>query len=393
LSETPLFVTIVLDGVGVGSQPDAADYGDAGSHTLGHVCASERPHLPNLASMGLGLIEPLSGVETVESPNSSWGRMQERSAGKDSTTGHWELAGLHLREPFPTYPAGFPDDLISRFLQETGVFGVLGNEVASGTDILDKLGEEHVLTGLPIVYTSADSVFQVAAHVDRVPLEVLYAWCQTCRDTVCTGEHAVGRVIARPFTGPIGAFTRLSDKRKDFALPPWEPALQQRLQKRGVRTVSVGKVSDLFAGVGFDETHKTGRNERGLSILIERIRAWDGSPTFVWVNLIDFDQEYGHRNDPHGFALSLEEFDRALPAIQAALPPGAALLITADHGNDPTYPGTDHTREFVPILFQDGRAGRNLGIRTSFADHAATVLDWFGEANLPGVPFRTAPTS
>jgi phosphopentomutase len=393
LSDTPLFVTIVLDGVGVGAQPDAADYGDAGSHTLGHVCAAERPHLPNLASLGLGLIESLSGVEAVEYPTSSWGRMEEQSAGKDSTTGHWELAGLHLSEPFPTYPTGFPEELLARFLKETGASGILGNEVASGTDIVERLGEQHVRSGLPIVYTSADSVFQVAAHVDRIPIEVLYAWCQVSREKVCTGEHAVGRVIARPFTGPVGAFTRLSDQRKDFSLPPPEPALQQRLKARGVRTVSVGKVSDLFAGVGFDETQKTGRNDVGIRLLVERIRAWDGSPTFIWVNLIDFDQEFGHRNNPGGFALSLEEFDRALPTIQASLPEGAGLLITADHGNDPTYPGTDHTREYVPILFQDGRPGRDLGTRTSFADHAATVLQWFGEVDLPGAPFGTVPTS
>ncbi|NNE70315.1 MAG: phosphopentomutase, partial [Rhodothermales bacterium] len=349
-TRAPLFVTIVLDGVGAGWQPDAGDYGDEGANTLGHVCARERPRLPNLEKAGLGRILPLEGVAPAAHPEASWGRLTERSAGKDSTTGHWELAGLRLSQPFPTYPNGFPADLLNDFRAAAGVNGILGNEVASGTEIIARLGDAHVETGHPIVYTSADSVFQVAAHTDVVPLERLYAWCEAARTQVCVGEHGVGRVIARPFTGEAGAYRRLSDKRKDYAMAPPAGTVQSTLQGHGVTTVSVGKVADLFAGVGFHEQIKTGRNAIGIEKLVDRIRAWDGSPTYVWVNLIDFDQEFGHRNDPAGFAACLEEFDRALPEIRAAMPSNGGLLITADHGNDPTYPGTDHTREYVPVL-------------------------------------------
>jgi phosphopentomutase len=312
--------------------------------------------------------------------------MRERSAGKESTTGHWELAGLTLENPFPTYPQGFPDSLLKVFAEQAGVDAILGNEVASGTEIIARLGAAHLDSGHPIVYTSADSVFQVACHTDVVPLETLYDWCQMARDLVCTGPHAVGRVIARPFIGEKGRFRRLSEKRKDFALAPNEQTLQQQLQSEGVRTVSVGKVADLFAGAGFDESLKTGRNDVGIQTLLERVGAWDGTPTYIWVNLIDFDQEFGHRNDPAGFAKSLEEFDAALPAIRAAMPEGAGLLLTADHGNDPTYPGTDHTREYVPVLLFQPGASRDVGCRDSFRDHAATVLAWFNAAPpYPGV--------
>ncbi len=393
-SRTPLFVSIVLDGVGIGHQPDAADYGDAGADTLGHVCQVASPSLPNLTEAGLGRIANLAGVRPAADPDASWGRMQERSAGKDSTTGHWELAGLTLEEPFPTYPDGFPASLLALFVEKSGVAGILGNEVASGTEIIARLGPAHVDSGHPIVYTSADSVFQVACHTDVVPLETLYAWCQLARDAVCTGTHAVGRVIARPFTGAKGSFRRLSEKRRDFALAPGSPTLQERLQGVGVRTVSVGKVADLFAGAGFDESLKTGRNDVGIQTLLERLRAWDGTPTHIWVNLIDFDQEFGHRNDPQGFARSLEEFDRALPAIRAALPEGAGLLLTADHGNDPTYPGTDHTREYVPVLLFQPGPSIDLGLRASFRDHAATVLAWFNVPGPhPGVPLPNGSAS
>ncbi|NNE71191.1 MAG: phosphopentomutase, partial [Rhodothermales bacterium] len=228
------------------------------------------------------------------------------------------------------------------------------------------------------VYTSADSVFQVAAHTDVVPLERLYAWCEAARTRIWVGEHGVGRVIARPFTGEAGSYRRLSEKRKDYAMAPPAGAMQSVLQEHGVTTVSVGKVADLFDGVGFHEQIKTGRNAVGIEKLVDRIRAWDGSPTYVWVNLIDFDQEFGHRNDPPGFAACLEEFDRALPEIRAAMPSNGGLLITADHGNDPTYPGTDHTREYVPVLLFDRAAPVNLGTRSSFEDHAASVYAWFG---------------
>ncbi len=362
--------------MGIGAQPDAHRYGDEGSHTLRHVCESAAPRLPHLRRFGLGNVTPLEGVPPVDEPCAAYGRMQEASAGKDSTTGHWELAGLRLERPFPTYPDGFPDELLARFAACTGRAAVLGNKHASGTAIIEELGSAHERTGYPIVYTSADSVMQIAAHKDVVPLEELYRICRIARDEVCVGDHAVGRVIARPFVGTEGAYVRISSERKDFALPPPVTTLQEALQAEGVRTVAIGKISDLFAGAGFDESIKTKSNGQGIEEIVRRLQRMD-EPTFVWANLIDFDQEYGHRNDPDGFARALEEFDAALPAVTDALPDGAVLVVTADHGNDPTTPGTDHSREFVPLLVYGAESGRNLGTRRSFCDHAATVAAYF----------------
>lgn len=374
-----VFVTIVLDGVGIGEQPDASEYGDQGSHTLGHVLATARPHLPNLEYLGLGCIASLNGLPPTPNPSASYGKMTEQSAGKDSTTGHWEIAGIQLDEPFPTYPNGFPKDVVDAFCSAIGVSGVLGNRPESGTVIIEEFGSEHLKSGQPILYTSADSVFQVAAHVDKVPLSQLYAWCELARNQICVGEHGVGRVIARPFEGPEGAFSRMSTKRKDFSRLPHEQTLQEALQKAGISTVSVGKVADLFGGVGFDRSEKTGGNAIGISKTIAEINkaVSENRPTFIWTNLIDFDQEFGHRNDPLGFAGSLEEFDRALPEILQSLPPGSRLLITADHGNDPTTSGSDHSREYVPILYVGPGKARDLGVRSTFADHAATVASFF----------------
>ena len=377
-----LFVSIVLDGVGIGAQHDAELYGDAGADTLGHVCAAMTPSLPNFERLGLGCIRPLHGVARATHPVASYGRLTEVSAGKDSTTGHWELAGLRLEKPFPTYPAGFPADVVESFLAATGTAGVLGNRPASGTQILDDLGAEHVATGWPILYTSADSVFQVAAHTDVIPLDTLYAWCREARDRICVGEHAVGRVIARPFEGVADNWVRRSDRRKDYSLVPEGLPIQEALRRAGVRTVSVGKVADLFAGYGFEETHKTRDNEDGITTLLDCLARVE-RPAFVWVNLIDFDQEFGHRNDVVGFAGALERFDRALPALEGSLRPGDRLLLTADHGNDPTHPGTDHTREHVPALYLGAEGGRDLGTRASFSDHAATIASYFD------VPFDT----
>lgn len=375
-----LFVTIILDGVGIGEQPDAAVYGDEGSDTLGHVCSIHRPRLPNLVALGLGNIRPLDGLKPVKNPMASYGRLQEVSAGKDSTTGHWELAGIKLEEPFPTYPEGFPEDVIKVFTEITECESVLGNKAASGTAIIDQLGDEHVRTALPIVYTSADSVFQIATHVDVIPLDDLYEMCQIARDRVCVGEHGVGRVIARPFEGDSGAYSRISSKRKDYSRMPVAPTLQEGLQRSEIRTISVGKIYDLFGGVGFDESHKTTSNASGIETTLRLIRetADNGESAFIWVNLVDFDQEFGHRNDPSGFAGSLEEFDRALPDIIEALPEGARLVLTADHGNDPTTPSTDHSREYVPLLYYGSDVTENLGTRSSFRDHAATVAAYFG---------------
>lgn len=384
-----LFTTIVLDGVGIGAQPDADQYGDAGSDTLGHVCAVARPHLPNLTKLGLGCITALEGIPRVDNPTAAHGKMREVSAGKDSTTGHWELAGLHLDRPFPTYPEGFPADVIAAFVEKTGCGGVLGNKPASGTAIIDELGEAHQQSGHPIVYTSADSVFQIATHNDTVPLETLYRWCQIARAEVCVGKHAVGRVIARPFVGAPGNYTRVSEKRKDFSLKPPSPPIQVALQEAGIRTVSIGKIASLFADVGFDRGFKTRSNADGMEETIRQMHrlAAEGTPAFLWTNLVDFDQEYGHRNDPKGFAAALEAFDEILPALLVAVPENGILVITADHGNDPTTPSTDHSREYVPLLMY-GASPHDLGTRATFADHAATVADYFGVAfETSGVSF------
>jgi len=379
-----LFVTIILDGVGIGEQPDSAQFGDAGSHTLGHVCATAHPALPNLAQLGLGCIEPLAGVPAVAAPRANYGRMREVSAGKDSTTGHWEMAGIRLERPFPTYPRGFPPEVIDAFIAKTGCGGVLGNKHASGTAIIDELGEAHQRTGHPIIYTSADSVFQVAAHKNTISLNALYQLCQITRDEVCVGRYAVGRVIARPFVGTPGAYTRVSPERRDFSLPPpW--SLLQALQQHGVRTVSIGKIFNLFGGLGFDEHYKTQSNADGIAETLRLMRAYrpEQGPAFLWINLVDFDELYGHRNDPDGFARALEAFDRAVPDLLEALPEAGRLVLTADHGNDPITPSTDHSREYVPLLVYGHSAGHNLGTRSSFNDHAATVAAYFG------IPFET----
>lgn len=372
-----------MDGVGIGAQPDAAVYGDDGSDTLGHVLAAEQPTLPHFTALGLGCIRDLAGVSCPKHPRARYGRMREVSAGKDSTTGHWELAGLRLDAPFPTYEAGFPDEVIDAFLQATGCEDVLGNRPASGTAIIAELGPRHEETGHPIVYTSADSVFQIAAHKDVIPLERLYELCERARTKACVGKHAVGRVIARPFVGTAGQYTRISEERKDFSRTLPRPPLQQVLQAAGVHTISIGKIADLFDRVGFDGIYKTKTNVEGIDATLRamRERGKGEEPTFVWTNLVDFDQEYGHRNDPAGFAAALETLDAALPDMLEALPPDAVLVLTADHGNDPTFPGTDHTREYVPLLVVGGSdTPRPLGVRPSFNDHAATVADYFGVA-------------
>ena len=372
-----LFVTIVLDGAGIGGAPDAEAYGDAGADTLGHVIRRQRPALPTLTQWGLGHL--VDGLDAPSAPVASWGRLTEHAAGKDSTTGHWELAGLRLDVPFPTYPDGFPDTVIDAFCRRAGVEGVLANHPASGTAVLDVYGQEHARTGQPIVYTSGDSVFQVAAHTDVIPLEDLYAMCRVAREEVCVGEHAVGRVIARPFRGAPGAYERISAARKDLSVLPPGATLLDRLRDRGVRTVCIGKIAALFGGQGVDESLKTSGNQDGIARTLSAIvdAADTGEPTFIWTNLVDFDELYGHRNDAPGFADALAAFDAALPRLQSALPDGACLLLTADHGNDPTYPGTDHTRERVPVLLYDGTPGRDLGTH-AFEEHAERVAAFFG---------------
>jgi phosphopentomutase len=365
-------IILVLDGVGVGAARDADAYGDVGSHTLGNVARVQKGlALPNLAAAGLGNVASLHGVAPAERPDGAWGLMEPASAGKDSTTGHWEIAGLRLERPFPTYPNGFPAEVLSAFSAATGR-AVLGNVAASGTDIIDRLGPEHQRTGAWIVYTSADSVFQVAAHEDVVPLEELYAACEKARAQL-VAPHDVSRVIARPFVGEAGAYRRTKNRR-DYSLAPPGETLLDALAAAGIPRAGVGKVDDLFAGRSLRSRH-TADNAEGIGAILEWLRGEQGGLLFA--NLVDFDTLYGHRNDPVGFARALREFDEALPAIRAALREDDLLFITADHGNDPTTGSSDHARENVPLLAL-GASARPvaLGARATFADLGATVAEW-----------------
>jgi len=376
-------VILVLDGVGVGAAPDAADYGDAGSDTLGNLArACGGISLPNLAAAGLGNIAPIQGVAPATEPQGAWGKMRPASAGKDSTTGHWEIAGLHLERPFPTYPRGFPQELLDRFSGATGR-GVIGNVPASGTEIIARLGAEHEATGKLIVYTSADSVFQIAAHEGVVPLEELYSACETAR-AMLVAPHDVSRVIARPFVGRAGAYERTTNRR-DYALPPPDETLLDDLAGAGVPRAGVGKVDDLFAGRSLRARHTTG-NAEGVQAILEWLRAEQGGLLFA--NLVDFDTLYGHRNDVAGFERALREFDDALPTIRSALREDDLLFITADHGNDPTTTSTDHAREYVPLLaLGEPVHPVPIGVRETFSDLGATVAEWLN------VGFRGRGTS
>ncbi|MDA8174998.1 MAG: phosphopentomutase [Nitrospiraceae bacterium] len=374
-------VLIVLDGVGGGGAPDSARYGDAGADTLGHVLAANPGiRLPNLYAMGLGNIRPLAGVPENPRAIASCGRMRELSAGKDTITGHWEMMGIVNETAFPTYPYGFPPDVISGFERQTGR-KVLGNVPASGTEIIEKFGPAHIETGAVIVYTSADSVFQITAHVDVIPVEELYAICLTARQLLVAPHH-VCRVIARPFTGVAGAFRRIPEKRKDFPFPPPGRTVIDALAEGGVPVYSIGKVGEMFSMRGFAGTVKTRNNAEGISMLIDRMKT--GEDCFIFANLNDFDTLYGHRNDAAGFAKGLEEFDRALPSILDNLGAKDSLFITADHGCDPTFPGTDHTRELVPVIyyskrFKTGAApAAPLNLISGFMHIGASVAESFG---------------
>ncbi|MDB4875927.1 MAG: phosphopentomutase [Gemmatimonadetes bacterium] len=374
---------IVLDGVGIGAAPDASSYGDVGSDTLGNVArAVGGMDLPNLAAAGLGNIAALDGVEPAFAPTGAWGLMVPQSAGKDSTAGHWEIAGVHLGKAFPTYPHGFPADVVAEFARRTGR-GVIGNVVGSGTAVIDRFGPEQMRTGDWILYTSADSVFQIAAHEAVVPLDELYRACQTAREML-VAPHDVSRVIARPYVGQPGAFTRTKNRR-DFSIAPTGETLLDALKSAGVSRAGVGKVDDLFAGRAIESTH-TANNAEG----IEAIRKWisEAPSGLLFANLVDFDQAFGHRNDVPGFYGALRQFDAALPGLLALLREDDLLFLTADHGNDPTTPSTDHARECVPLLAL-GRPVRPapLGARSTFSDLGATVGEWLD------VPFRGRGTS
>lgn len=365
-------IVVVLDSLGVGELPDAAQFGDAGCHTLLHILA-RMPDLalPNLRSLGL---LRLLGAQDAVLPQAGWGKMAERSRGKDTTTGHWELSGLVLDKPFPTFPHGFPDAFLERFSQAVGR-PCIGNCTASGTEIIQRLGDEAVRRGALIVYTSADSVFQVAAHEEVVPLPELYAICQTARGML-TGDLAVGRVIARPFVGGQGEYVRTANRR-DFSLEPTGRTMLDALQAAGRDVLAVGKISDIFAGRGITESFPTHGNEEGERALLDLLeRDFSG---LLFVNLVDFDMLYGHRRDAEGYGRALEHFDRTLGEALRRLRPGDLLAVTGDHGCDPTFRGTDHTREYVPLLLHGGATG-DLGVRTSFSDLAATVCRHLGVA-------------
>lgn len=365
-------VLIVLDSVGIGALPDASLYGDEGSNTLGHI-AERYPALalPNLTAMGLGNIDPANALAKTDAPTAAFGKSAERSAGKDTTTGHWEIAGAVLAQPFPVLQEGFPADFIGRFEQAIGT-KTIGNVAASGTAIIEDLGDEHVRTGHPIVYTSADSVFQIAMHEAVYPIERQYAICQIARDML-TGDLAVGRVIARPFEGASGQYKRTA-RRKDFSLLPPDTVLDA-IQRAGQDVYAIGKIVDIFAGKGITRYLKTADNAAGIQATLEALKT--PMSGLVFVNLVDFDMLYGHRRDVEGYAKALMEFDAALPDLLGALREDDLLLITADHGNDPTFRGSDHTREYVPMLLYGThvKAGQNIGTRASFSDMAATIAD------------------
>ena len=374
---------IVLDGVGIGAAPDADAYGDVGSNTLGNISRAVAGFaLPNLAQAGLGNIAPLAGVGPTAVPTAAWGLLVPRSAGKDSTSGHWEIAGVHLTRPFPTYPDGFPAAVVSAFARRTGR-DVIGNVVGSGTDVIARFGPEHERTGAWILYTSADSVFQIAGHENVIPVPTLYWGCETARELL-VAPHDVSRVIARPFAGSAGAYTRTKNRR-DYSIAPPAETLLDALASAGIPRHGVGKVDDLFAGRSIQSQH-TADNREGIDAIRRWIESGDGGLLFA--NLVDFDQVYGHRNDVSGFYRALVEFDAELPALLASLREDDLLFITADHGNDPTTPSTDHARECVPVLgFGRRVVPGSIGRRSTFSDLGATIAEWFG------IDFRGRGTS
>lgn len=396
-------VVIVIDALGVGALPDAQAYNDSPQvNTLGNIDAHvETFALPHLESLGLGHITPMRHIKAITDPKGYYGKMAEHSQGKDTTTGHWEMMGIYLETPFRIYPQGFPDDIIQAFIEKSGCKGILGNIPASGTAIIEQYGKEHLKTGYPILYTSADSVFQIATHVDKVPLETLYAWCQAARDLL-KGEHEVSRVIARPFAGEPGKFERLGADRKDYAVPPSPGSCMDVIKQAGGIVFGIGKIEDIFCQVGITHAIHTKGNTHGLEVTGKAIRStldlapltiegkslaeYDTGKQLIFVNLVDTDMKYGHRRDVQGYANALEEIDAALGDFLKHMGPDDLLMITGDHGCDPTAPGSDHTREYAPILmYSPSLPGGNLGVRQSFADIGKTVLDWLA------LPNKTVP--
>ena len=370
------FVIVLLDGVGVGELPDANKFGDVGSSTLPNIAkAVNGLELKNLEKLGLGNIVDIQGVPKTNTPLASYGKMTEKAPGKDSVSGHWEIAGLELDYDFPYYHNGFPKKIINKFLELTGCKEVLGNKAASGTEIINELGDEHLKTGFPIVYTSADSVFQIAAHEEIIPLKRLYEICEISREKIFIGDDSIGRIIARPFLGSNGSYTRTTN-RKDYSLSPSGDTVMDLLKKEGIETIAIGKINDLFNHRGITQPVKSKSNEEGVEKLLEVIKQNNNS--FIFINLVDFDVYYGHRNNPEGFANALSYFDNRLPEILELLDDSDRLVITADHGNDPTTPSTDHSREYIPLLyFQKGKVGKNLGVRETFSDIGKTAAEFF----------------
>ena len=367
---------IVLDGAGIGAMPDAPEWGDAGADTFGHILESRPVRLPNLQRYGLGNIRPLQELPPLDQLRGSYGRCTLKSNGKDTTTGHWEMAGIVLDRAFPTYPDGFPSPVIDRFIKETSVPGILGNMPASGTEIIKVLGEEHFKTGKPIVYTSADSVFQIAAHEEVIPLERLYEICEIAR-RILDGEHKVGRVIARPFLGQPGSFYR-TENRHDYAVPPPRENLLPALADEDLDVVCIGKIASIYDSMGVTEDLTAKNNEQSIDQTIKALK--DSTRGLIFSNLVDFDMLYGHRRDTEGYAKALEHFDTRLPEIESAMRDDDVMMITADHGNDPTFRGSDHTREYAPLLVygKNARPGVNLGTRASLADIGQTIAHNFG---------------
>jgi phosphopentomutase len=370
------FVILVIDSLGAGALPDAAEYGDEGANTLGNMARRVGGlEVPTLQSWGLGNLTEIRGCPPAPSPRASFGTMAQKSKGKDSTTGHWEMMGVVLEKGFTTFPNGFPPELMREWQQLSGVPGWLGNKPASGTEIIEELGPQHLATGFPIVYTSADSVFQIAAHEQKAPLETLYRWCEAARTV--GKKYGIARVIARPFVGEPGKFVR-TYHRRDFSQPPPPGTVLDRLAEAGVQVVGVGKIPDLYDGRGISRSVHTEGNADGLRKTEELLG--DLGPSLLFVNLVDTDMLYGHRRDPVGYARAVREIDAALTAVASALRQDDVLVITADHGNDPTFPGSDHTREYAPLLAYSSRRARGnaLGVRESFADLGATVAEYFG---------------
>ena len=382
-------IVIVLDSVGIGEGPDAAAFGDVGSNTLGNIARVVGGlNVPNMETMGLANIAALQGLVPQLKPGAAYGKMAEVSAGKDTSTGHWELMGIHLNQAFPLYPDGFPSEVMDRYEAETGR-GWLGNYPASGTVIIDELGEEHMRTGKTIVYTSGDSVFQIAAHEEIIPIDELHKICSTARE-ILRGKHEVSRIIARPFVGNPGNFERTAN-RHDYSVKPPQPTVLDMLNEAGLMVHAVGKINDIFDGEGINSTIHTRDNMDGVDKTIAAIsdRRERG---LIFTNLVDFDAKFGHRNNPEGYANALVEFDQRLPEIVDSLADDDVLVLTADHGNDPTYPGTDHTREYVPVLISGSpvQAGVNFGVRPTFADLAATIADTLGVKPPPqGTSFKS----